>query len=54
MRYKHKLLKRESELSTPIVDQVFLQWLNNALRDERWREIIREWMTKTTPMEIQF
>lgn len=54
MRIKHNQLKRELELSTPLADQLFLQWLNNALRDERWRAIINEWMSKTTQVEIQF
>ena len=54
MRIKPRPLRKRRHLSTG--DQIVFQWLNIALPDEHWRDLIHERLAKAKPVlkEIQF
>lgn len=55
MRNNRRQLRRKRELSTPAAAEPnFLAWLNAAVRDERWRTLIRERLVQAELAEIQF
>jgi hypothetical protein len=53
MRIRRPLSKRGG-LSTGGNDELFLQWLNTAFRDEKWRAFIRERARQNELPVIQF
>jgi hypothetical protein len=55
MRHRRKPLRKGRRLSTaPAAGLDFLQWLNRALQDERWRAVIRDRLIQAELAEIQF
>jgi hypothetical protein len=55
MKTNRRLLRKTRHLSTPGAAQPnFLLWLNAALRDERWRAVIRDRLIQAELAEIQF
>jgi hypothetical protein len=47
-------LNKKGDLSTSGNDGLFLQWLNIALRDEKWRAFIREQVHQNELPVIRF
>ena len=55
MRTHHRRLLRKRHPSTlPAAKPDFVSWLNTALRDERWRAVIRDRLVQAELREIQF
>ena len=54
MRIKGRPEKKKRRLSTVPKDQLLWQWLNNLLRDDRWRALVRERLIQHEPAEIKF
>ena len=46
--------RKGRDLSTGPIEHLFVQWLDSALRNERWRTLIHERLTQTDLMQIQF
>ena len=54
-RKNRNLLRNARQLSTLVpAEPDFIAWLNAAVRDERWRALIRERLVQAELAEIQF
>jgi len=55
MSNRHRPLRKKWHLSTEAAAEPnFLQWLNRALQDERWRAVIRGRLIQVESADIQF
>ena len=46
--------RKGRDLSTGSIEHLFVQWLDSALRNEPWRTVIRERLTRADLTQIQF